>query len=185
LRAYGRIAHGESKEKAYDSDVSLEDVIEYVSENAKRKVLFNCDSISFWSPTFNVTTNRDSAYIKEGSGSWKWKTTTLESNLSSSLDLSEYKDGYLHFYLYCSDITKIGTAGQIEITSSGKCDENEYNWNLAQCVTKTGWNDVWLSFSTAGVTGGAADLSAINYMRIYANGATATFYIDCIEVVTD
>ena len=181
LTAYGRIAFGEAKEKAYDSSISLTDDIEYVSANAKRKTLFNCDSIT--SP-FNVTFNFSSKYIMEGRGSWKWKTNTFEGKFDS-IDISEYAKGYLHFYVYCSDISKLGDQGQIEITSSGVCDVNEYNWSLAQYVTKTGWNEIWLDLHTAGTTGGAADLSNINYMRIYALNATATFYIDNIEVVTD
>ena len=181
LTAYGRIAFGQIKEKAYDSSVSLEDEIEYVSANAKRKTLFNCDA---WTSPFNVSINWNSKYIMEGSGSWRWKTTTFEGKFDA-IDISEYKHGYLHFYIYCSDITKIGTAGQIEITSSEHCDENEYNWDLMQCVTKTGWNEVWLDILGAGITGGEADLSNINYMRIYTLNSEATFYIDNIEVITD
>lgn len=181
LTAYGRIAFGEVNEKVYDSSVALEDVVGYVSENAKKKTLFDCDS---WSSPFNVIYNSNSAYVMDGRGSWRWITTTLEGRFDS-VDISEYKQGYLHFYLYCSDVSKIGTEGQIEITSSGICDENEYNWNLKQYVTKTGWNEVWLDLWGAGTTGGVADLSKINYMRIYTLGSSATFYIDQIEVVTD
>ena len=181
LTAYGRIAFGEVKEKAYNSSVSLADEIEYVSENAKRKTLFNCDAKT--SP-FNVRYNSDSRYIMEGTGSWRWRTTTFEGKFDS-IDISEYKQGYLHFYLYCSDISKIGSSGQIEITSSQGCDVNEYNWNLMQYVTKTGWNEVWLDLWSAGTTGGMPDLSNINFMRIYTLDSSATFYIDNIEVVTD
>lgn len=181
LTAYGRIAFGEVREKAYDSSVTLEDAIEYVSANAKRKTLFNCDS---WNFSFNISLNTNSQYVMEGRGSWKWKTTTLEGKFTS-VDISEYKNGYLHFYVYCSDITKIGDQGQVEITSSGTCDVNEYNWNIQQCITKTGWNEVWLDLFSAGTTGGAPDLSKINYLRIYTLNASATFYIDNIEVVTD
>ena len=181
LTAYGRIAFGELKENMYDSSVVLADEIEYVSANAKRKTLFNCDS---WNSSFNISLNTNSQYVMEGRGSWKWKTTTLEGKFNS-IDISEYSKGYLHFYVYCSDITKIGNQGQVEITSSGTCDKNEYNWNVAQCITKTGWNEVWLDLFSAGITGGAADLSAINYFRIYTLNASATFYIDNIEVVTD
>ena len=123
-------------------------------------------------------------FRSEGSGSWRWKSNVF-SGTFDPIDISEYKQGYLHFYLYCSDITKLGTAGQIEITSSGNCDVNEYNWNLMQYVTKTGWNEIWLDLWGAGTTGGGADLSNINYMRIYALDSEATFYIDNIEVVTD
>ena len=181
LTAYGRIAFGEVKEKAYDSDVSLADEIEYVSPNATRKTLFNCDS---YTRSFNVTPNWNSQYIVEGSGSWKWKTNTLQGSFDP-IDISEFKNGYLHFYVYCSDITKIGDVGQIEITSSGTCDVNEYNWNVIPYITKTGWNEIWLDLSTAGTTGGSADLLQINFLRIYLLNASATFYIDNIEVVTD
>lgn len=181
LTAYGRIAFGQAKEKAYDSAVSLEDEIEYVSQNATWMSLFNCNS---WSFDFNVSLNRTAEYIKEGNGSWKWNTTTLEGKFSE-VDVSQYKNGYLHFYVYCSDITRIGDQGQIEITSSGTCDVNEFGWNLFSYVTKTGWNEVWLDLSTAEITGGAADLSKINYMRIYTLNGSATFYIDDIAVVTD
>lgn len=183
LTARGRIAFGQVKEKAYDSAVTLADEIEYVSENAKRKVLFDCDSKS---DNFNVSSNKIlSKYIKEGKGSWKWKSHILEGAFNS-IDISEYKHGYLHFYVYCSDISKIGSAGQIEITSSGKCDVNEFNWNALQYITQTGWNEVWLDISGAGTTGGVADLSNINYFRIYfSEDSSATFYIDHIEVLTD
>ena len=184
MTAYGRIAHGEVKEKMYDSSVTLADEIEYVSANAKRLTLFNCDS---WNLSFltTISTNSNSAYIMEGKGSWKWTSSTNFSGKFSSVNISEYKNGYLHFYLYCSDIAKISEHGQIEITSSGNCDKNEYNWHTSQYITKTGWNDIWLDFGAAGTTNGEPDLSAINYIRIYLGSSTATFYIDNIEVVTD
>lgn len=181
LTAYGRIAFGQVKEKVYDSAVSLDDEIEYVSKNAKRKTLFDCN---FSNSSFNVTLNTNPLYLKEGYGSWKWATTTLEGRFNC-IDLSEFERGYLHFWIYCTDISEIGSVGQIEITSSGTCDINEYNWNVMSYVTKTGWNEVWLDLSGAGTTGGSADLTNINFMRIYFLDATASFYIDNIEVVTD
>ncbi len=183
LTACGRIAFGQLKEKTYDSSVSIEDKIDYVSENAKRKVLFDCNS--FFSIPFNASYNSDSRYVYEGNGSWKWQSSDIFQGKFTSVDLSAYKSGYLHFYIYCNDIEKIGTDGQIEITSSGVCDVNEYNWNVTQHITKTGWNEVWLDLYNAGTTGGAPDLSCINYMRIYLLNSTATLYIDYIEFVTD
>jgi hypothetical protein len=181
LTAYGRIAFGQSKETMFDSAVSLEDKIEYVSANAKRKMLFNCDSFS--SP-FNAKINYTSTYIISGR-SWKWKDPTLFYGTFTSVDVSEYSKGYLHFYVYCSDITKAGTTGQIEITSSGNCDQNEYGWQATQYITKTGWNEIWIDMTTAQVTGGAPDLTKINYFRIYLLEVTANYYIDEIEFVTD
>ena len=138
LTAYGRIAFGEVKEKTYNSAISLEDKIDYVSQNARRKTLFNCDSSH---QGFNETINYSSQYKIEGIGSWKWQTTSIQAILEGkfeSIDVSEYKNGYLHFYIYCSDVSKMGDAGQIEITSSGTCDINEYNWNVMRYVTQTG-----------------------------------------------
>ncbi len=181
MTAYGRIAFGEIKEKAYDSSVNLADEVEYVSSNAKRKVLFDCNALE---GSFNVELNTSKNFVFDGNGSWKWKSTTL-SGTFSKVDISEYKNGYLHFYVYCSDISKMGNEGQIEISSSSKCDVNEANWNVTQYITKTGWNEVWLDLFSAGTTGGEIDLKNVNFMRIYILNSSATFYIDKIEVVTD
>ena len=98
-RAYGRIAFGEAKEKTYNSAVSLEDKIDYVSENAKRKTLFNCNSSH---SGFNGTMNYTSKYKIEGMGSWKFETNSVQAFLQgtfASIDISEYRNGYLHFYI--------------------------------------------------------------------------------------
>ncbi len=182
LKAYGRIGFGVTKEKAFDSTISTLDEIEYVSANATRKVLFNCDTKGL-----NATLNTNSAYVKEGSGSWKINVSSGNGNLSgtfNSIDVSSYKKGYLHFSLYCSDVNNVGI-GQIEISSSGTCDKNELNWSFEQNITKSGWNDVYLPISGAGTTGGAIDLTKVNYFRIYALNGNATYYIDNIEFVTD
>ena len=72
------------------------------------------------------------------------------------------------FQLYVSDVAALDTTGQLEITSSGGADQEEYYWRLSQMDLKNGWNNVYLTFRSALNTGGAADLAAINYMRIYA-----------------
>ena len=59
--------------------------------------------------------------------------------------------------------------GQIELTSSGKCDVNEANHSFSQLQWREGTNEYLVPLSSFGTTGGALDLSAINYMRIYMN----------------
>ncbi len=59
--------------------------------------------------------------------------------------------------------------GQIELTSSGGCDVNELNFSTSQLRWKEGTHEYALPLSSFGTTGGALDLSAINYMRIYMN----------------
>lgn len=79
----------------------------------------------------------------------------------------------IDIYVSSADlITKIKQL-MLEITSSGKYDVEEYAWSLHEKnntgVLKEGWNTVYLYIDEAILTGGAADLSRINYFRIYAN----------------
>ncbi len=70
--------------------------------------------------------------------------------------------------LYISDVSAVDMSGQLEITSSGDADQEEYHWKLDQMELKNGWNNVYVTLTEAYVTNGSADLSNINYMRIYA-----------------
>lgn len=57
--------------------------------------------------------------------------------------------------------------GQIELTSSGRPDQNEKNWDISNVNWKPGHNTYTIPFSISGITGGELDLSNINYLRIY------------------
>lgn len=182
LKAYGRIGFGVTKEKAFDSAISTVDEIEYVGPNAVKQTLFDCDTKGL-----NASLNTNSSFVKQGSGSWKINVSGGNANLSGSFtakDLSKFSKGYLHCYIYCEDINNVG-GGQIEISSSGTCDSNELNWSFEQYVVKTGWNELYLPISSAGTTGGAIDLSKVNYFRIYALNGNTNYYIDNIEFITD
>jgi hypothetical protein len=72
------------------------------------------------------------------------------------------------FWLYLSDASKL-EGGQIEISSSGESDKNEYNWAFDKNSVSTGWNLMQLKISDANQSGGGADLSGINFFRIYQN----------------
>lgn len=65
--------------------------------------------------------------------------------------------------------------GQIELTSSGKCDVNEANYSTAQLRWQEGTHEYAIPLSAFGTTGGTLDLSAINYMRIYMNNWPSDF----------
>lgn len=60
-----------------------------------------------------------------------------------------------------------GGYGQIEITSGGKSDVEEANWNVGAPEWKTGKHTYALSFSSTGGAASALNLANINYMRIY------------------
>lgn len=92
-----------------------------------------------------------------------------------SVDASGVKNPYLQLSVYIArndDTTSINHlfgGGQIELTSSGKCDVAEIHWSTSTLGLEAGWNTVYLPLSAAGVTenGKAFDISAINYFRIY------------------
>lgn len=77
--------------------------------------------------------------------------------------------------IYLSDVDMLTNISELylEITSSGTCDHAENAWPL-QSVLKpdklqNGWNTIYLYLSDSYVTDGACDLSAINYIRIFAS----------------
>jgi len=77
--------------------------------------------------------------------------------------------------LYVSDASLVpaDANGQVEISSSGKADENELAWTFSQLKLKDGWNTVMLPFACAAATG-TFDPSNLNFVRIYHTTADAT-----------
>ncbi len=74
--------------------------------------------------------------------------------------------------------------GQIELTSSGKCDENEANYSTSQLRWKEGTHEYAIPLSSFGTTGGTLDLSSINYMRIYMNNWSGDFS-DRLQIIVN
>ena len=105
---------------------------------------------------------------------------------SQPISLSGYnkEDLALRMQFYISDASAFKSNGQIELTSGGKPDVNEYNWLTSSLNLKNGWNVVYLDFADSGNSGGTPDLSNINYMRMYmflAKDAVMAF--DSIKIV--
>ena len=77
------------------------------------------------------------------------------------------ESSYIEFKLYINDI-KLFNLLSFEITSSGECDKDEYQWNIEVKNLKTGWNTVRYSLhdSKPG-TVGKPNLSKINFIRWY------------------
>ena len=154
------------------------------------KIISTCDSNTGWTTANTLTAN--STDKKEG-------TACLQSVGSLNLDFSKVfsppintgstlADGKLQFWYFVSDISLLSTNNQIELGSGGKADTNEFNWNIDTKNTnsplQTGWNLVTLPFSTATITGGTPDLSAINWFRIYrTKTASVNTKIDQIIIV--
>lgn len=182
LRAYGRIGFGVLKEKAYDSELQKEDIIEYVGENAVRRTLFDCQSVS------GVSGVVLSAEVVRDGRAHSWKASlsggnAVISSAFSPIDLTRFSRGYLHAFVYADDPSAVGD-GQIELSSSGTCDVNELNWSFGGAVSESGWNELWLEIRGGGSTGGTIDFSAVNFFRIYSLD-TIDLYFDQIELVAD
>ncbi len=92
--------------------------------------------------------------------------TVFATLYSTPKDMSAYAEGYAHIWIYVEDISRL-VGGQIELCSSGGPDMYETSWNLMAYVTQSGWNELYLPLSKAGRGNKPADLSAVNYIRIF------------------
>jgi hypothetical protein len=93
---------------------------------------------------------------------------------NTPVDVSEAT--HLVFELYVSDVAALKSCGQydLELTSSGTCDQQEITWmGLTSADLEDGWNTVSVPMMSFKATGGTADLTKINYMRFFNQGALA------------
>ena len=156
------------------------------------KIISTCDSNTDWTSASTVTEN--STDKKEGTASLQsvgatgTVTTDFKKVFSPPINTgSTIANGNLQFWYFVSDINAHDTANQVELGSGGAFDKNEFSWNIdtknANTPLQNGWNLVTLPFSTATITGGTPDLSAINWFRIYrTKKASVTTKIDQIIV---
>lgn len=134
------------------------------------RVFDNSDSSSGWTGSNAVSI--DTADKQEGSGALMsaglgpdWFKKTFSTPIDTGLTET---NGFFKLSIYISDINRINTAldAQIELTSSGGPDVDEYSWNVNNLNLVNGWNLISLRFSDAAKIG-SPDMSAINYFRIY------------------
>jgi hypothetical protein len=160
----------DSYEKSYHSSVSMEDKREAPSGLTEFIPLSSCDDDKNLECATLCT---DPQFVKEGSGAWVSEVHSEEAEPLmiyhfDPIDISSMmQDGYLHFWFYCDDIEKMGD-GQIELTSSGQPDVEEYGWRYISLLTKNGWNEVYLPLRWAEKAGGQLNPKGLNFMRIYA-----------------
>ncbi len=152
-----------------------------VSETKSQVVLQRCDRTNLW--TGSNTLSVDSGDKKEGIASLtftgsgtNWFVKTF-SQVYSGVDES----GYLSFWLYVSEPASFDGTGQVEITSSGGPDTDEYSWDMSTLGLTAGWNELVLPLSSA-TKSGNPELNAINFFRVYQNlSASTTAKIDDIR----
>jgi len=156
-----------------------------VNPRPVNKIISTCDSNTGWTSSNTLTV--DSTDKKVGTASLQ-SVGSLNSDFTRVFSTpintgSTIQDGNLQFWYFVSDISLFSTNNQVELGSGGAADKNEFNWNIGIGTLQNGWNLVTLPFSTAGITGGTPDLSAINWFRIYrTKTASVTTKIDQIIV---
>ena len=146
-------------------------------------VIQRCDVTTGWQGAQSITI--DNADKQEGYASLKTEAQAGNSpwfyKSFSNTQTGISTEGYLTFWLYVSDVSQLN-GGQIEISSAGGPDVEEYNWPLSSASVNDGWNHMQLQISTASPTGGGADLDNINFFRIYQDLAgPVTAKIDFIR----
>ncbi|MCQ2183867.1 MAG: DUF3823 domain-containing protein [Bacteroidales bacterium] len=147
----------------------------------------NCDSDEDWLVVskYPDNTSVDETDYREGTGSICLK----DIDLSGTVQVFKLKkstpfktpggiskdNGVLRFQLYVSDGEAFSKAtSNVEITSSGKSDENEYQVR-GNLKLSTGWNTVDIPLSSASKIG-TPNLKALNYFRIHFEGLASGNY---------
>ena len=130
--------------------------------------LFDCDTgFGGFAPDKSEKTEgaASAGYTLGGGGSF-----VAEKKLSEEYDVSECDT--IAFDLYISDVDQAKAINNIlfEVSSSGKCDEGELQWDfigqLRDDRLEEGWNTIYLDFGSA--TNTEFDKAALNYFRIYS-----------------
>lgn len=112
---------------------------------------------------------------KEGTGAFKSEGSCgvfWQVLFTKTVDVSEYANGRLHLWLYVSDTSKTGQNIYVELGSAGAeqySDAYEYQWEIPSAKLESGqWNELYLKLKDASAMDGGADLSKVNWLRIYA-----------------
>ena len=155
------------------------DNIEVHSYGSKAISLVNCDTPEHWSSVDAIESNNH----KEGEGALVFYTQPVtvpdanfnlirQINLPVPLDCSNAD--FFEFDMYVSDASALHPSNSkygliFEITSSGRCDVEEYTWDSEYYYgqLKNGWNHIKLPIASAGTSGGAPNMKAINYFRMH------------------
>ncbi len=141
----------------------------------------NCDVVTGWNSGLIL----NSVDFKQGTGCLEFTGTTTDEFKKSFI--TPYYSGEtvatckVSFWYYVSDVTKVGKVN-IEISSSGAADINEYQWSILASALINGWNRIVLSTSNASVSG-TPNLNAINWFRIFdVKTGSITTKLDAIEI---
>lgn len=142
--------------------------------------LDDCDAVAGWSGSLLFNTNDN----QEGLGCLEFEglgTDEFIKQFSTPYNASgDESNTVLSFWYYISDVNLVRANNQVEISSSGGSDVDEYNWTLTGLVS--GWNFIQLNVSDANKIGNP-NLNAINWFRFYQfKRSNVTTRIDAIQL---
>ena len=153
----------------------------YETDNYDRIIINECETND------NVVGATIANFSMYGEHSWKSNESynTVFAYTFSAIDISSYMsaNGYLSFYFYCVDRSKLGTQLCVELTSSGTCDQNEICLDINNYVTRDGWNEIKIPLTTMHA-GSESDFNpaACNYFRLFTLSSGCYFYLDHIMI---
>ena len=165
-------------------EIKIDNITATIPEYQKLCVADTCDTAEGWSD-WTATPQRDVVNKKEGTSSVSFQLQIPEQpNWVSEKryePINATGASCVEMDIYISDLEVFKNANypiEFEITSSGRCDHQEYSWRLNKYVLTEGWNHIRLPISTANICevaevpelGGQPDLSRINYFRFHTLG---------------
>lgn len=158
----GTLVYGEQAKKTINMGIFQTEAVDY-------GMLLDCDNRDY------LSFDAGKAYVtaedyKEGAGALAVECETGNITLvefnrgKNAIDISDYADGYLHFWLYVNDTDYLNGSTMIaELSSSGIKDVAEVQWSLP--TLQDGWNKICLDFADGEETG-KMDYEAVNYFRL-------------------
>ena len=179
LEIYGRYDFSNKREKYYNSSTSSNDDPVPFNDGLVEEVLSNCENNTGVSGA-----TRNSSYKYQGSYSWRSSSTSNPAiaYTFTSKDISSYmRNGYIRFYVYCSNYNSRGEFAFIELTSGGTCDVDEITMNLMKQIKKQGWNEIVVKLSDMENGPGNFNPKALNYFRFYVTNCSGYYYVDYIS----
>lgn len=133
------------------------------------KMIMSCNTVNIFKALGNVKVTTTKGEYVEGTGAFKtegFQESLGQGIFAKPVDISDYAKGYVHLSLYVNDTSLLSDALNFELSSSATCDKDEYQWVISKASLSNGWNEIWLPFSEANVTG-KPNLKAIDYFRIF------------------
>ena len=136
---------------------------------ADGKMIASCNTVNIFKSLKNAKVTTQKGEFVEGTGAFRSTSkasTLIEGVFKTPIDISAYTEGYIHYSFYIDKPELCGNLIVTELTSSGKCDADEYTFTVKTDTLKSGWNEVYIPFKK-NIKKGNPDITAINYVRIY------------------